>query len=118
MNIVPISSLDLPELAPYRTLRQPVEHFRDGIFVAEGEKVVRRLLESDWNVLSVLITPEWMEQYQNMIAARQEPIHVFVGQKDLLETIVGFNLHQGIMALGRIPAPHRNHRDSLSRWTA
>ena len=34
-----ITALDLPELAPYRTMRRPLEHERQGIFVAEGEKV-------------------------------------------------------------------------------
>jgi hypothetical protein len=33
-----IKSLDERELQPYRTLRRSVEHFREGIFVAEGEK--------------------------------------------------------------------------------
>ncbi len=41
-----IDSLDLPELQPYRTMRRQAEHRQQGIFVAEGEKVVRRLLES------------------------------------------------------------------------
>jgi tRNA G18 (ribose-2'-O)-methylase SpoU len=103
ITIVPISSLDQPELFPYRTLRQPVEHFRDGIFVAEGEKVVRRLLESSLEILSGLITPEWLTKYRELFASRPEQIVLFVGEKKLLETIVGFNLHQGIMALGKIP---------------
>jgi tRNA G18 (ribose-2'-O)-methylase SpoU len=103
ITIVPIKSLDCPELAPYRTLRQSVEHFRQGIFVAEGEKVVRRLLNSKIDLLSVLITHEWLEEYREFLNIRSEKITVFVGQKELLETIVGFNLHQGIMALGKIP---------------
>ena len=49
-----ISSLDLPELQPYATMRRPLEHEARGIFVAEGEKVVRRLLESRFEVVSVL----------------------------------------------------------------
>ena len=47
-----ISTLELPELAPYRTLRRPFEHEEQGIFVAEGDKVVRRLLESHFGVVS------------------------------------------------------------------
>ncbi len=101
---VPITTIYDPELAPYRTLRQSVDHFRQGIFIAEGEKVVRRLLVSPLKLLSVLITPEWLEKYREFLAERPEYIRVFVGQKELLETIVGFNLHQGIMALGKIPA--------------
>jgi tRNA G18 (ribose-2'-O)-methylase SpoU len=103
LNIVSLSSLDSPELVPYRTLRQSVEHFRRGIFVAEGEKVVRRLLESPLELLSLLMTPEWLEVYRAHIAERPEQVPVFVGTKEILEKIVGFNLHQGIMALGKIP---------------
>ena len=55
LNVRRIDSLDLPELAPYRTLRRPTEHREQGIFVAEGEKVVRRLLESHFSVVSVLL---------------------------------------------------------------
>src|ERR1041385_496769 len=52
----------MPELQPYRTLRRPLEHIRQGFFVAEGDKVVRRLLASDLKVVSILLTPEWYEQ--------------------------------------------------------
>ncbi len=116
MNIVSITSLELPELIPYRTLRRPVEHFRQGVFVAEGEKVVRRLLESPHELLSALMTPEWLEEYHERLKARPEQFHVYVGTKKVLEKIVGFNLHQGIMALGRIPEPA--HLDSLLLTTA
>jgi tRNA G18 (ribose-2'-O)-methylase SpoU len=105
ISIIPISSLDRRELAPYRTLRQPVEHFRAGIFVAEGEKVVARLIASRLSVLSVLITPHWLAQYRQMLEERAEDIQVFVAEKTLLERIVGYNLHQGIMAIGKIPSP-------------
>ena len=100
---IPITSVEHPALMPYRTLRQTVEHFRQGIFVAEGEKVVQRLLETKLEILSILITPEWLSYYQSALEERQEKISVFVAEKDLLETIVGFNLHQGIMALGKMP---------------
>lgn len=103
VTLIHIASLEDPELIPYRTLRQSAEHLRQGIFVAEGEKVVRRLLESQLYVLSVLITPERLKQYDEILTARTERIKVFIAEKSLLETIVGFNLHQGIMALGKIP---------------
>jgi tRNA G18 (ribose-2'-O)-methylase SpoU len=88
---------------PYRTLRQSVEQFRKGKFIGEGKMVVERLLESTHEILSVLLTPEWLEVYRESLASRPEQITLFVGQKDLLDTIVGYNLHQGIMALGKIP---------------
>ena len=104
ITTIPITSLDHLDLTPYRTLRQSVEQFRKGMFIAEGTIVVQRLLESAHTIVSVLIAPEWLEGYRDRFASRPEQITVFVGQKELLNTIVGYNLHQSIMALGKIPA--------------
>ena len=54
-HVQKISSFDAPELQPYATMRRPLEHERQGIFVAEGTKVVRRLLESQFTVVSVVL---------------------------------------------------------------
>ncbi len=105
MTITSVASLDLPALQPYRTLRRPIDHQKQGIFVAEGEKVVRRLLESDLGVLSVLLTEEWLASLRGDIERRRSLPELFVAPKKLVETIVGFPLHQGIMAVGRIPKP-------------
>jgi tRNA G18 (ribose-2'-O)-methylase SpoU len=104
ITTISITSLNHPDLIPYRTLRQSVDQYRKGMFIAEGTFVVQRLLESAHEIVSVLITPEWLEDYHGLFAARSEHISVFVGQKALLNTIVGYNLHQSIMALGKIPA--------------
>jgi len=107
LNIQHVTSLDLDELAPYRTLRRPQDHLEKGIFVAEGEKIVRRLVESRLTVLSMLMTPHW---YQLLVADLQkfivEPITIYIAEKKLLETIVGFPLHQGIMAVAQVPQEH------------
>jgi tRNA G18 (ribose-2'-O)-methylase SpoU len=100
-----IASLDLPELAPYRTLRRPTEHAAQGIFVAEGDKVVRRLLESDFGVLSVLLPEHRLAEFEPLLQARPErEIPVFaVTKKSVLEELVGFEMFQGVLAVGRIP---------------
>ena len=100
-----ISSLDAPALRPYGTMRRPVEHETQGIFVAEGEKVVRRLLESSFTVVSALMTEEWLAGFQPALEARPEPITVFVAPKKLLETLTGFAMFQGVLAVGKIPEP-------------
>jgi tRNA G18 (ribose-2'-O)-methylase SpoU len=105
MTIIPVASLDETDLHPYRTLRRPLDHQRNGIFVAEGEKVVRRLLESAIDVLTVLLTPEWLVEYRPLLEQRSGNLRVFVAAKQLVEEIVGFHLHQGIMAVARIPRP-------------
>jgi hypothetical protein len=51
VSVQKIESLDLPDLQPYRTMRRQLEQRKQGIFVAEGEKVVRRLLESQLSVV-------------------------------------------------------------------
>ncbi len=100
-----IESLDLPELEPYRTMRRPMEHHEQGIFVAEGEKVVRRLLQSNFPVLSVLLPQKWLADYEPLIRARPETdIDVFVTELRVLEELVGFPLYQGVLAIGKIPS--------------
>src|SRR5438105_3402068 len=98
-----IESLDLPELAPYRTMRRQLEHREQGLFVAEGEKVVRRLLASNFPVISVLLPEKWLAELQSELEARPETIKIFVGEKHLLETLTGFSMYQGLLALGKIP---------------
>lgn len=105
MRIVTITALDDKGLRPYQTLRRPLEHQQDGIFVAEGEKVVRRLLESSLAVRSLLLTPEWLEVYLPVLEKKHPDVVVYIAPKQLLESIVGFHLHQGTMAVAAIPRP-------------
>jgi len=100
-----ISSLDLPELAPYRTMRRPLEHEGQGIFVAEGTKVVRRLLESHFEVVSALLPEKQLEQFRPLLDARPEKLTVYLADKPLLESLIGFSMYQGVLAVGKIPAP-------------
>jgi tRNA G18 (ribose-2'-O)-methylase SpoU len=100
-----ITSLDLPELAPYRTMRRQREQREQRILVAEGEKVVRRLLESSFPVVSLLVPPKWVEDYRPIIEKRAEQIEVFVAEKAVLEQLTGFSMYQGVLAVGRIPEP-------------
>jgi tRNA G18 (ribose-2'-O)-methylase SpoU len=87
-------------------MKRPQEHRDQGIFVAEGEKVARRLLESDFPVISVLLPEKWLPEFEPLLAARPENLPVFVVRgKDVLEQLVGFSMFQGVMAVGKIPAP-------------
>src|SRR5438445_6629687 len=104
LRVQPITSLDEPILEPYRTMRRQLDHQRQQIFVAEGEKVVRRLLESHLTVLSLLLPAEWLQRLEPLLNSRREEIHAFVAPKPLLETLTGFSMYQGVLALGAIPA--------------
>jgi tRNA G18 (ribose-2'-O)-methylase SpoU len=107
-----ITSLELPVLEPFKTLRRPIEHLQQGIFVAEGEKVIVRLLESTLTVKSILLSQDWFEKYHLLIESNQNAIDVYIGGKKLLETIVGHDLHQSIMGLGMVP--ERRYADELT----
>jgi RNA methyltransferase, TrmH family len=98
-----IDSFDLPELQPYKTMRRQMEHRAQNIFVAEGEKVVRRLLESDFEVVSVLLPEKWFLELEPILRTRPEHIEVFTAPKQLLETLTGFSMYQGLLAVGKVP---------------
>jgi tRNA G18 (ribose-2'-O)-methylase SpoU len=106
LRIQPVQSLDAPELALYLTLRRVEEHERAGVLVATNIKVVKRLLASRYTVVSALLTPAWLEQLEPKLRTRPEAeISVYVGERKLLETITGYQLHQGALAVAKIPPP-------------
>jgi tRNA G18 (ribose-2'-O)-methylase SpoU len=103
MHIKHVDSLEAPELAWYLTLRRVEEHEQAGILVATNAKVVQRLLASRFTVLSALLTPEWLETLEPKLRSRTEDIHVYVAKRPLLETITGYQMHQGTLAVAKIP---------------
>jgi tRNA G18 (ribose-2'-O)-methylase SpoU len=116
-SVQAIHTLELPELAPYRTLRQHEEHRRERIFVAEGEKVVRRLFESSLTVLSALMPEPWFRELEPLIRARPEPVAVYTAPKKLLEQLTGFTMYQGLLAVARMP-PAWSLAEALARTAA
>ncbi|MBW7889260.1 MAG: RNA methyltransferase [Bacteroidetes bacterium] len=102
-SITTVTNLELPELSPYITLKRPEEHLQKGMFIAEGEKVFSRLFASPLKIFSALLTPEWFEEKKELLETNKNSIQVFIAGKAQLETIVGFRLHQGIMATAQIP---------------
>lgn len=105
LHVRPVQTLELPELAPYRSMRWQFEHREQGIFVAEGEKVVRRLLESALSVQSLLLPEKWLESYRGILEQRSEEIWAFTAEKKLLEKLTGFSMYQGVLAVGKVPEP-------------
>jgi tRNA G18 (ribose-2'-O)-methylase SpoU len=109
-----IETLDLPELQPYRTMRRQLEHRQQGIFVAEGEKVVRRLLESNLDVVSLLLPEKWLRDLMPLLDRRREGLRIYVADKKLLEALTGFSMYQGLLAVGKVP-PHPSMEEMLQR---
>jgi tRNA G18 (ribose-2'-O)-methylase SpoU len=97
-----------PRLADYRDLRDvelrkhlEAEH---GLFLAEGEKVVRRAAEAGYPVRSFLMAPRWLDGLADVLDASDAPC--FVMSEALAEEVTGFHVHRGALAsLERLPLP-------------
>jgi len=89
-----------PRVDGYRALRARES---GEVVWAEGPTVVERLLRSRHRTRSVLVTPAALEQLHPILAGRDAD--VFVAERDVIATIVGFDLHRGAIAIGDRPAP-------------
>lgn len=96
-----------PRLADYVhlrdvQLRQKMES-EHGIFLAEGEKVVRRAVEAGHAPSSFLMSPRWIDGLADVLDATEAPC--FVLADAAIETITGFHVHRGALAALHRPAP-------------
>ena len=105
MDCSPTVSIDDPgdpRLADYLELSDPAgrrRRERDELFVAEGATAIRRLLASDHEVRSVLVTPQAYKRLAAELSSLDAP--VYVAPKDVLAATVGFDLHRGAVAAAR-----------------
>ena len=78
-----------------------------GVFIAEGEKVVRLLiLQSSYRVRSLLIASsraELAREYASFVGA---DVPVYLADREVMDAIVGFPIHRGVLASG-IREPER-----------
>jgi tRNA G18 (ribose-2'-O)-methylase SpoU len=107
-ELVEITAADDPRLADYRDLRDvslrkhlEAEH---GLFLAEGEKVVRRAVEAGFTPRSFLMAPRWLEGLADVLDPSAAPCYVV--SEALAEEVTGFHVHRGALAsLERRPLP-------------
>ncbi len=90
-----------PRLAEYVDLRDvnlrkllEAEH---GIFIAEGEKVIRRAAETGYEPRSFLLTPRWLDSLADVLE-RWPDVPVYVVTPELAEQVTGFHVHRGALA--------------------
>jgi len=103
--IVQIDDADDPRIADYRNVLDPELIQRLGVFVAEGRLVVRRLLTSDrLGARSVMVTDVARASLQDLLDTRSE-LPVYIVRQTVMNSITGFNIHRGCLAIGERPAP-------------
>jgi tRNA G18 (ribose-2'-O)-methylase SpoU len=97
-----------PRLADYVrltdvTLRKSLEA-EHGLFVAEGEKVIRRAIAAGYPVRSVLVTERRLGALGGLARQCGAPVYVVPGQ--VAERLTGYHVHRGALAsLRRLPLP-------------
>jgi tRNA G18 (ribose-2'-O)-methylase SpoU len=99
-----IESIDDPRLAPFRHLKETNATRWAQRFVAEGEKLARRLLAAGIPIESLLVSHRQAEKLGD-IAPPEVPVYVV--PDEWIEQIVGFNFHRGILVCGRRPTRRR-----------
>ena len=105
---IDIDRADDPRLADYRdlrdvTLRKNLEADH-GLFLAEGEKVVRRAVEAGYEPRSFLMASRWLDGLADVLDASDVPCYVV--SEALAEEVTGFHVHRGALAsLHRRPLP-------------
>lgn len=75
---------------------------RQGLFVAEGEVVVRVLARSRlMRPQSLLLAAKRVAALSDVIGTLEPKVPVFSASQAVMDAVVGFPIHRGILALGR-----------------
>ena len=105
MPLIPIHDIEDERLAVYRNLLSAKASRRCGLFVAEGRLLVDRLVESTFPTHSILVDERRVSLLPEQLGDRP----VYASPSKLIEDIVGYNFHRGILACGhRQPQPAIN----------
>ena len=70
-----------------------------GLYLAEGEKVIRRALGAGHRPRSLLLSERWLEPMADLVARFEAAgADVFTGGPAVIEAITGFHVHRGAIA--------------------
>ncbi|HXQ09548.1 MAG TPA: RNA methyltransferase [Caulobacteraceae bacterium] len=105
MRIVAIAAPDDPRIAAYREVRERDLAGRKDGFIAEGEVVLRVLLSpgARCKPKSLLIAENRLARLEPLIAELDTAIPVYAASQAVMNAIVGFPIHRGMLALGERP---------------
>lgn len=110
MEPVLISDPADPRLADYVGLTDVARRSRRepeaGLYLAEGEKVIRRALAAGHRPRSLLLSRHWLDLMADL--AKQFDAGgatVFTGESAVIEALTGFHVHRGALASMNRPAP-------------
>lgn len=109
--VIPITTLDLPELAVYTRLTQAQLRSRrdpdNALFIAESAVVIGHALDAGVEPVSLLMTWRQLKNQGQALLARCGDVPVYVGQEDLLSQLTGYPLTRGVLCAMRRGAPRQ-----------
>lgn len=90
-----------PRLADYVALRE-VNLRRslesaEGLFIAEGEKVITRAVQAGYRPRSFLLAERWLAPLRQVLAAHPD-VPIYLVTEELVEQVTGFHVHRGALA--------------------
>jgi len=119
-----IATLDDPRIALYRNLRgTPATHSAERVFVTEGYKLTSKLLYSGLEVVSLFALPAYYDRLrrehpEQLLRLENTPERLLTASAAIMHEIVGFRLHEGIMALAKQPPERLLNECSLAELAA
>ena len=104
--LIAISDPDDLRIEAYRAVRERDLLGRQHRFIAEGEVVLRVLLrqQSRFEIESLLLGEGRAEGLRDALHLLPPGIPVYVANRQVMDAIVGFPIHRGILAVARRPA--------------
>jgi tRNA G18 (ribose-2'-O)-methylase SpoU len=99
-SLITVGDAGDPRFDDFRRLRdvQWREHTESehGLFVAEGEKVIRRAVDAGFAPRAFVLAERWLEGLDDVLARTEAPVYVV--SEEILETVTGFQVHRGALA--------------------
>jgi tRNA G18 (ribose-2'-O)-methylase SpoU len=100
--LISIQDPDDPRIEPYRQVRERDLVGRQGGFIAEGEVVLAKAVHGGRHTLeSLLIDEKRVASLRPILEALSPSTPVYTASPPVLDAIVGFHIHRGILAVGR-----------------
>ena len=98
MPVIPVSSIDDSRLRPYRDVTSSNSSREMGLFVVEGKTLVEELMASNFPTHSVLVEQQYLARIKPCV---DEETPLYVLDDGIVEELIGFNFHRGMLACGR-----------------
>lgn len=104
-DIVKINDFSSPELQIYSNTAevQLLRYYEPdtGIFIAESPKVIRRAIEAGYKPISILAEKKYISGQAADIIEKCKGIPVYTADSDILTSLTGFRLTQGVLCAMR-----------------